>query len=57
MGRETKLVVETRGYTLQREINRYKVDIDYNVFKKSEHEKEKLKRLKKQCQLPTDPSG
>ena len=48
MGQETRVVVNTRQYTLQREVNRYKVDIDYDVFKKSVDEKDKLKRLKKQ---------
>lgn len=48
MGQETRVVVNTRQYTLQREINRYKVDIDYDIFKKSVDEKDKLKRLKKQ---------
>jgi len=48
MGQETRVVLNTRQYTLQREINRYKVDIDYNIFKKSDYEKDKLKRLKKQ---------
>lgn len=48
MGQESQVVVNTRQYTLQREINRYKVDIDYDIFKKSDYEKDKLKRLKKQ---------
>lgn len=47
MGQESRVVVNTRQYTLQREINRYKVDIDYAIFKKSDYEKDKLKRLKK----------
>lgn len=51
MGQETPLVVNTRQYTLQREINRYKVDIDYDIFKKSDYEKDKLKRLKKQYKI------
>lgn len=51
MGKESPLVVNTRQYTLQREINRYKVDIDYDIFKKSDYEKDKLKRLKKQYKI------
>lgn len=51
MGQESPLVVNTRQYTLQRDINRYKVDIDYDVFKKSDYEKDKLKRLKKQYKI------
>lgn len=51
MVQETQKVVNTRRYTLQREINRYKVDIDYDIFKKSVDEKDKLKRLKKQYKI------
>lgn len=51
MGQETRVVLNTRQYTLQREINRYKVDIDYDIFKKSDYEKDKLKRLKKQYKI------
>lgn len=51
MGKESPVVVNTRQYTLKREINRYKVDIDYDIFKKSDDEKVKLKRLKKQYKI------
>lgn len=51
MGQETRVVVNTRQYTLQREINRYKVDIDYDIFKKSVDERNKLKRLKKKYKI------
>lgn len=51
MEKESPLVVNTRQYTLQREINRHKVDIDYDIFKKSVDEKNKLKRLKKQYKI------
>lgn len=51
MGKESPVVVNTRQYTLKREINRYKVDIDYDIFKKSVDEKVKLKRLKKKYKI------
>lgn len=48
MNRETRNNMATRRFALQREINRYKVEKDHTVFRKTEEEKTKLKRLKKQ---------